>query len=222
MHRIITSLFLSGLLFGSGPCIAGCGPLFLSYVAGSGKNVGAGLRFYCLFSLSRILAYVFLGVLVFFLGNFALQSFFSRSSSYSLIAGGSFILLIGFLMVLGRRPEPAFLSGLQKRILGRENRSILIMGLAVGFMPCAPLFALLSYAGLVSDSWVKSIAYSFAFGIGTFFSPLIFLTLLAGLLPGLFADREIFLKRVFSVICGLIIVVLGLELIRKGVLSLYA
>lgn len=222
MPKTIVSMFLSGLFFGSGPCVAGCGPLFLSYIAGSGKNIGAGLYSYCLFSLSRISAYVFLGVLIFFLGNFALRSFFSRFSSYSLIAGGSFTMLIGFLIVLGRRPKPAFLSGLQKRILGRDRKSLLIMGLAVGFVPCAPLFAFLSYAGLISDSWVKSFVYSFAFGAGTFFSPLIFLTLLAGLLPGLFTDREIFLRRAFSFICGVIIIILGLELARKGVLSLYA
>lgn len=201
--KTIIGLFILGLSFGSGPCIASCGPVLISYIAGTKKDIIKGLTDYILFSLTRISVYIVLGLLVFFLGRFVMGRFMNAFSKYVLILGGSFIILVGIIMTLGKRLES-------------DNRNIIIMGLVIGFLPCAPLIAILSYIGLISKTWLHSLFYSFSFGIGTFISPLILLVILTGLIPKFILEKKAFYSRVFSFICGLIIIFLGFQLIRRA------
>lgn len=137
-------------------------------------------------------------------------------SKYVVILGGIFIILVGLLMALGRRLEFGFWQFLQKRLLERDKKSIIILGLVIGLLPCAPLLAILSYVGLVSKSWIESLLYSFSFGIGTFVSPLIFLVILTSLIPKFLIKKKGIYIQIFNFICGLIIVYLGIQLIRRA------
>jgi sulfite exporter TauE/SafE len=217
MSKIIISLFLTGLLFGWGPCLASCGPLLICYVAGTGKNIGKGLKTYVIFSASRICAYVILSLLIFFLGRFMLERFLGEYSKYVYILGGAFIIFVGFIMVLGKHLNLGFLNKIKKNILERDTKSLIIFGLIAGFLPCAPLIAVLSYVGLISKNWYSSLSYGLSFGLGTFLSPLILLVMITGLIPKLVAPNAAIYYRVFNIICGLVIIFLGIQLAYKGI-----
>jgi len=215
MLKIPISFFLLGLSFGAGPCVASCGPLLLSYIAGTGKNIFRGLGVYMVFSLARITVYLLLGLLVFFLGTMGLEKILGDFSVYVLLLGGSFIILVGILTILGRPLR--FIPGrfLQKNIIERDQKSIVMFGLVTGLLPCAPLLAVISYVGLISKHASQALLYSLFFGIGTFVSPLILLVILAGYIPHFLPDKKRLLGRIFNFICGLLIVALGLQLIMR-------
>ena len=213
MNKIIISLFLTGLLFGSGPCIASCGPFLISYIAGAKKNVSKGIMVYVLFSSARIFVYVVLSLAIFFLGRFAMEKILGDLYKYVLILGGAFIITIGLFLAFGRRLEFSFWQSWHKNILERDKKSIVAVGLVIGLLPCAPLLAILSYVGLVSRTWPSSLLYALSFGIGTFVSPLVLLAILAGLIPRLFLEKRAIYYSIFSLICGLMIIFLGIQLI---------
>ena len=214
--KILLSLFLLGLSFGSGPCLASCGPILIPYVAANKKNVLNSLRAYVLFSLGRIFVYLALGMLIFLLGRILTERLLSDISGYVLFVGGAFVVLIGLLTAFGRKIEYKPCQFLKKHLLQQDGKSIFTFGLIVGLLPCAPLLALFSYTGLISKNWFNSLLYSFVFGAGTFISPLLPLVLLTGYFSHFFKhNREVY-ERIFGVVCGLIIFFFGLQLLRKA------
>jgi sulfite exporter TauE/SafE len=216
MLKTAISIFLLGLSFGSGPCVASCGPILISYIAGTGKGAIKGLMSYILFSLARIIAYMVLGLLVFLLGRFAEQRLFAGTLfKYVIASGGAFIIFTGILMLAGRSLEFKFCRFLYRNILERDKKSLFIFGLVVGLVPCAPLLATLSYVGLASKSWLEGALYGMFFGLGTFISPLAILAGLAGFIPRLMLNLKAAYYKIFSFICGLIIIFLGIQLLRK-------
>lgn len=216
MNKIVISLFILGLSFGSGPCLASCGPVLISYIVGTKKNVSKGLVAYVLFSLARMFVYIILGMLVFFLGKLALERFAGSFSKYIFMIGGSFVILMGLLMALGKRMEFRACQFLKKNIVEQDKKSLIILGLIIGLLPCAPLLAIFSYTGLVSKSWLHSLIYNFSFGIGTTVSPLILLVIFAGLIPKLFIAKKEVYGRIFNLACGSLIVFLGFQLISRA------
>lgn len=214
MNKAIISFFILGLTFGSGPCLASCGPIILSYIAGTRKNVAKGLGVYILFSLGRIFVYIALSLLVFFFGKFIMEKLLFGFSKYVLIIGGTFIFLVGLLLALGKKLELKFCNLLQKNILVHDKKSIIMLGLIIGILPCAPLLAIFSSIVLTSKSWFDSLLYSLSFGIGTFVSPLIFLVIFVGLIPSSLIDKSY--NRIFNLVCGLIIMFLGSRLIMRA------
>lgn len=216
MIKIIVSLFLLGLSFGSGPCLVSCGPILISYVVGTRKDIGKGIASYICFSAARIATYIILGLCVFFLGKFVLTRFIGEAAKYLLIAGGIFVTLIGALMVAGKSWDVPFCKFLQRHMIERDNKSVAIMGVVIGLLPCAPLVALFSYVGLISKTWMQSVMYSLSFGLGTVFSPLVLLVIISGLFPKLLAGKRETFSRALGVICGVIIIILGIQLIRRA------
>jgi sulfite exporter TauE/SafE len=215
MLKTIVRIFLLGLSFGAGPCVASCGPLLLSYVAGTRKDIVRSGLTYLIFSLARIAAYIVLSVAVFFLGRFAEQRLLGGALyKIVLIAGGSFIIFIGILMVLGKSQAFKPWQFLYRHTLERDKKSAAFLGAIIGLLPCGPLFAVLSLVGLVSRTWLQSAVYSISFGLGTILSPLFLLVILAGVIPRFMRDSEK-IYRIFTVVCGLIIIALGVQLLLK-------
>lgn len=213
MIRIIISLFLLGLAFGSGPCLYSCGPVLISYIIARHKNIAASLLTYIVFSLSRVLAYVGLGIAVFFLGRFAVESRLGDFSKYIFWLGGGFIILLGITSIMGRDIQ----SGICRFLYAKgDNKNTIILGLIIGLLPCVPLLVMFSYIGFVSRSWAHSLIYSLSFGLGTIVSPLIIAAVAAGLIPDFIIRKKHSYGRVFSFICGLVMVFLGLYLIKRG------
>jgi sulfite exporter TauE/SafE len=213
---MIISLFLYGLLFGSGPCVASCGPLLISYVAGANKNILEAIRIYVLFSLSRISAYLLISLAIFFLGRVVLERALRDYSGIVYFLGGGFIIFIGIIMALGRSIRLAHSQFLEKKFLQKDFKSIVVFGLVIGFLPCAPLLAVFSYSGLIAKSGLQSLLYTLSFGLGTIISPLLLLTALAGFLSRFIFDKKAIYARIFNLACALIIIILGVQLIMRG------
>ncbi len=216
MLKIAISFFLLGLSFGAGPCVASCGPLILSYVAGTRKNIISSLGVYILFSLARIAVYIALGITVFFLGGFILDKALGGLSRYVFILGGTFMILVGILTISGGHVRFRPLQMLQKNMIEHDKKSIIIFGLIIGLLPCAPFLAVISYLGLISKTWLQALLYSLVFGAGTILSPLILLVVAAGFIPRILADKIKLYYRIFNFICGLLIMFLGLQLIMRA------
>ncbi|MCX5707166.1 MAG: sulfite exporter TauE/SafE family protein, partial [Candidatus Omnitrophica bacterium] len=102
MIKVAIGLFVLGLSFGSGPCLASCGPLLLSFIAGTRKNIFKSLLTYTLFSVSRIAVYVLLSLLIYFLGRFVFTKVWVGFLRYLVMLGGIFIIILGLIIALGK------------------------------------------------------------------------------------------------------------------------
>ncbi len=213
MIKIALSLFFSGFLFGFGPCLASCGPFLISFIAGTNKNIPQAIIFYSLFSLSRVGVYLVLGLLIYFLGNIAQEYLFP---GYVSLFGGIFIALCGLFIILGEKLKLPRIALLNKFFSQGKINNPLVFGFIYGLIPCVPFLTVLSYSALVSRNWEQALFYTFSFGLGTFLSPLLAVSVFSGALSGLLKGaREKYLK-VLSVLCGLIIIFLGVQLARRG------
>jgi len=210
------TFFLFGLSFGSGPCLGSCGPILMSYIVGTGKNTLKSIFSYLLFSLSRICVYTLLGLLIFFLGRLLAESLLERISKYIFLSGGGFVIIVGMLMILGVRTELGLCPLFLKNFFLRDKKNIVILGLIVGFLPCAPLFAVFSSSALISKNWVSYLWYIVSFGLGTMFSPLLFLVVFAGCLSKIFLNKKIPYFRIFNFAGGAMMMFLGVQLIMKA------
>jgi sulfite exporter TauE/SafE len=213
---ILINLFLSGLLFGSGPCIASCGPILISYIAGTKKDISNSLLVYLLFSLGRVFVYISFSILIYSVGAFFTERFLGNISKYSIAFGGLFIIVVGLLMLLGKSLKFKSCRILENKLLDQDKKTVITLGLVVGLIPCAPLLAVLSYIGLVSKTWMNSLLYSLSFGLGTLLSPLILLAMLAGLIPRWIKNKNSVYNHLFNFVCGLIIVILGVRLLIRA------
>jgi len=150
--------------------------------------------------------------LIFLVGQ-AAQYFLGLWVKYLFALAGLFISVIGLLMMSGSKVNYKICQRLETFFLKRDAKTLIIFGLLVGILPCAPFISIVSYIGLVSRNWLDTLEYVFSFGLGTIFSPLFILAIAAGFIPKLFNQDKFY--RIFNFICGLIIVFLGLQLIRK-------
>ncbi len=209
--RLAVSFFILGLSFGSGPCLASCGPLLFSYTAGSNKNIAQSIRGYVIFSLSKAFVYLITGLLFFIFGKAAINLLSdSRTVIYFICA--LFIMLIGILLLLRFRKESPACPKMQNMLIHRDGKTFAILGIFTGVLPCAPLLVVFSSLGLVAKSWVQAAVLSLSFGLGTSLSVLILLVLLAGYMPQKIKRAE----RIFNLIGGVIIVILGFYIMRKA------
>ena len=215
MVKVLLSLFITGILFGSGPCLASCGPILISYILGTEKNILKGLSAYFLFSFSRIIIYLLFSILIFYLGQFALERAMQGWYKYVIVIGAIYIIFVGLLLIFNKNINSPFFASLQKIFLKREIKNIVLLGLITGLLPCAPLFALLSYVGLISKRWFESLIYGFSFGMGTFLSPLVFLVLLSGSLNRFLNQKRGLYRTIFNSACGLIIIGIGAHLLSR-------
>jgi sulfite exporter TauE/SafE len=215
MNNIAAGIFLSGLFLGSGPCLASCGALMVSYITGTNRNVRQSVSAYLIFSLSRIAVYGILGLLFFLFGQFATEGFFSLYRRYIFIVAGIFIFITGLLLILGKGPHNRFCDRIAGSMIRKDSKTLVLIGLVTGISPCLPLLSVLSYIGLVSKSWQSSLLYGFLFGLGTTFSVLFILVVSCGLIPGFFKGHPRVLLMINRV-CGLILMILGLQIILRG------
>lgn len=213
--KLFFSFFLLGLSFGSGPCLVSCGPLLISYTAGTALGIARSLVTYLVFSLSRLAVYLVLGLSVFFLGQAITEHSLGRYSRYAYFFGGIFIVAMGALVMFGRNLNHALCQRASALFLKRNIKTVVVFGLITGILPCAPLISILSYIVFISDTWLKSLWYSLAFGLGTVVSPLVVLVVFAGLIPRTLIAREKF-SRIFNALCGAVIVVLGVLLLGRA------
>lgn len=208
------TLFISGFSFGSGLCMASCGPALFSYIAGTRKPALKSALIYLSFSLTRIIIYVIFCLVAYFINVAAVERQAVAISRFMLSFGGIFMVLLGIVMATGKFNELKIGKFFSFKPAEDYIKTGFLMGLILGSLPCVPLFTIMFYIAIVSKSALNALVYSFTFGLGTFFSPLLLLSIGAGFLPELLCKNKWY-PRLISTACGIIMVFLGMELIRR-------
>lgn len=211
MKENLYYLFLAGLIFGSGPCLSFCAPLLASYAAIHATNLRRSAALYLTFSLSRLLAYMVLGTLC-ALSMTLLRSQIFEKYTHSIYLGlGFFIILIGITTLVYKQSKIKKVCGW----LHKGNvRNVGILGLLIGFSPCLPLLGILNYIMLISQKISDAIIFSFAFGLGTMFSPLALVVILSGKISQKLSGNNK-LKVIIRVICAVTLIFLGTKIILQ-------
>lgn len=211
--RIIWSLFLTGLFLGYGPCLLSCGPLLVSYISATQSGPGQGLKIYLIFSATRILVYAVFGILVGLLGQWVIRNFFeSLWLKYIFIVFGIFLIILGILLLIQKMPVKNRCPSWAAKQLANGTRPAVIFSLIVALSPCLPLWGVLGYIALISDTWLKGLLYMLAFGLGTVVSPMIIFCAAAGWLAA-FSRRFEFWFMILRVLCCGILIFLGINLL---------
>jgi sulfite exporter TauE/SafE len=212
MARILLSLFLTGIIFGAGPCLASCGPILISYIISSEKGERSGIVAYLLFSMARIAAYLCISVAVYLLGNVAVARISAEWVRHLRIIAGVLIMLVGGVVLIGKHTKVPHLRCMYASLVERGAKSIFVFGLLIGLLPCAPLMALFSYSGLIAHSFGQSLFFALTFGIGTLLSPLLLLAFASGALNKRVLNTNARFRTIGDIIAGGIIVFLGAQL----------
>ncbi|MFA5090465.1 MAG: sulfite exporter TauE/SafE family protein [Candidatus Omnitrophota bacterium] len=210
----LISIFVTGLFLGCGPCLLGCGPLVISYAVGTGRNAKGSLKLYFLFSLSRLSAYLFFSLSFFLFGS--LSARYASIARYFFFAGGLFIIFIGLLMAGGKALGHGLCRRLGAVFLEKDKKTIIILGLLMSLIPCAPFLSVMSYISLGRGGLFLVLSYVLTFWLGTVVSPLLLMVISAGrLYSGLIAKGG-YLK-VFNFISGSIMVFLGVRMATSAI-----
>lgn len=215
MKENIIYLFISGVILGSGPCLAICAPILISYTAAHRTTIKQSIISYFVFSISKLFSYVILGFLC-ALGVIILRSpIFLEYSTYIYTGLGCFIVLIGISTLIYRGHK---ITKACAWIHKGNIRNVGILGILVGFSPCLPLIGILNYIMLISDSSFQAMMFTFIFGIGTIVSPLLILVMLSAKIADKLS-KSTRIKLIIRTICGLLFLFLGSQIILRTLLQ---
>ena len=178
-------LFLSGLVLGAGPCMLFCLPLLIPLVASTSNGWVEGIKATLAFSLSRLLAYMLLGLGAGFFGELLFD--FIGQTEFSFIVwtiGGVFISALGFLILLGEQSRFVACRTLRKYTIDRGLKSFVFIGFIVGVTPCVPLIGVLTHIAFSVKSPLVGAFYGLCFGLGaSIVTPITALGVIAGGTP---------------------------------------
>ena len=214
----LLSILIQGFVIGAGPCMLICAPILLPYIAGTKRTWQEGLKATLIFGLTRLVIYTLMGGVVGYVGYYLFQLFRARAwGMYLWIIAGIFIIALGILIILGRGVKNPVCRILQKQTLEDSAKSMIFLGIVIGFSPCLPLIAVLTEIMFLAEEFYQGFVYGFAFGIGTVISPLLLLGALAPLIPAKLIKSEKSIK-IFNFICGVLLVLVGIYIIWQKVI----
>ncbi|MFN8010709.1 MAG: sulfite exporter TauE/SafE family protein [Holophagaceae bacterium] len=183
-------MWVAGLLGSVGHCAGMCGPLVTAFGMAQARRDGRPWVRHLLFQMGRVATYALLGAAIGWAGGFArLQTVADmeaccRPEGQALLASqawpwqvwvklglGALMLLLGLLLVLGRRADALMEWSLPKplqTLLGRGLKSgggPVLLGLLWGLVPCGLVYMML-VKSLDAGSWRMGAAGMAAFGLG--------------------------------------------------------
>jgi sulfite exporter TauE/SafE len=209
MKESLYYLFVSGLILGSGPCLAFCAPILTGFVAIYKPSLKKALISYLSFSSAKLVSYIIIGAACGAFSGLLKSSFFMSYLNIINIALGVFVLLIGILTFVSKEP----LSSKCCFFLAKGDlTNASILGLLAGFSPCLPLLGILNYIIIISRSPWDGLFYAFIFGLGTSISPVILLVGLSGKLAGNFSNCNK-IKILIKIVSSLLLIYLGARII---------
>lgn len=201
-------LFIAGFTMGWGPCLAYTAPLLLPYIGATKRNWKDGLRVGLVFSIGRLLALAILGGLATVIFSFINRFFPPQKSGWLYLIVAFFMIIMGILIILGK----GFKVHIGKSILDKGDKSMFLFGFLMGIAPCVPYVAILTYIACVAEnSILVGVLYAVLFAIGTAIAPVALGTLM-GIIPAKLFRSAKWLK-VFQVICGVVLILFGLQLV---------
>jgi len=207
-------LFLTGLALGASQCTFTCGPVLGLYVAGNTDGWRDSLKATLAFSLARLFCYLLLGFIAGLSSVFITDILSGHDFSfYVWILTGSFISLLGALIILGKDPHLKLCRLLKRHTVDNSTKSMALLGFIIGVTPCAPLLGVLTYIALTAKGPLLGTFYSLCFGIGpAVITPIIVMGILAGVVPGaVFKTPRIY--QFFRRMCGVLLLAYGVRLI---------
>ncbi len=205
---------------GAGPCLISCGPVLISYIAGTKRSALQGLQSWFIFSLSRFSVTVFLG----FIAGIAGAGLFSRfyygiPGSIIWFVTGIFISSLGILIFFGIHTKFRVCGFLNRSLIQHDTKSLITLGILTGVLPCVPLIGVISYITMTSTHYTHGILMSAAFGLGAAISPLALLAMAAGAIPKLKLLQYHGALIVFQKICGLVLFFLGAHVVVNALIK---
>ena len=210
------AILSAALIMGIGTimsCAALCVPLVLPYAASADRpGLISGLTPAVSFSVGRLVSYLVLMLVLFFLKSTLKESLFSIAAIN--IFSGLVAIVSGFMVMGAFSRYPA----LNKHycLMFTRTGSPFILGVLAGISPCAPLFAALAFAITQSSLLKMSLFITFFWLAST--ALIILLSSMSGGLASLIG-RRIGLERVRR-IAGIAIIFIGLVLLIRGLGSL--
>lgn len=204
-------ILLQGFAVGAGPCTITCAPILLFYIAGSKRNWQEGLKAVLAFGLTRLVIYSLMGGLVGYVGSYLFQLFYSQYWGKIIWkTAGFFIFFLGLLITAGKKIENQLCRYLQKHFTENNTKTMILLGVVIGLSPCLPLLGVLTEIMFISEHFYQGLLYGFAFGIGTVISPLLLLGAWAPIIR-----NKLKLDRFFEVMCGVLLILVGIYFISK-------
>jgi len=198
-----------GLIYGITYCSFACTPYLAAYIPSSQRNFFSGTGTALMFGLGRTAAYCLLAMVVSVFKGFLDCPLYH---DYAPILISLAIIAIGIGIIVGKRPSTCvktlrFPSGCTHK----ADIGALLMGVIIGFIPCAPLAVVLLYS-VAFLSLPGAVFSAFLFGIGTTLSPVfLFSGGLLGWLTERVYKRAPIYQRWISRVCGVILVLIGLS-----------
>lgn len=193
---------------GWGPCLTYTAPLLLPYIGATKRSWQDGLKIGLAFSTGRLLALAILGGLATVAFSFINQFFPPQKSAWLYSIAAIFMIAMGILIIFGR----GFRINIGSKILERGAESMFAMGFLMGIAPCVPYVVVLTYIACVAeDAVLAGIVYAAVFAVGTAVAPIVLGTLM-GIIPEKLL-RSAKLLRTFQVICGIVLVLFGVQLL---------
>ena len=107
------------------------------------------------------------------------------------------------------KKESKFLNFLLRRLTFSSNIHLFVMGMAFAAVPCLPMTAALLYSSRM-PSMISSSILMMLFGIGTAVSPLVIISLLAGLFSKKIRTAMPQYEVLFRKTAGLVLILLGI------------
>ncbi|MBL7081288.1 MAG: sulfite exporter TauE/SafE family protein [Candidatus Omnitrophica bacterium] len=201
-------LLIAGFIMGWGPCLAHTAVLLFPFIGATKKNWQEGLRVGLLFSMGRLLALAILGGLATITFSFINQFFSPQRSRWLYLILALFMIGVGVFVILGK----GFRIHIGRGILDKATKSMFLFGFLVGFAPCLPYLAVLTYIACVAENIIlKGIFYAALFAIGSAVAP-VALGALMGVIPERLFKRAK-LRKGFALLCAAVLILFGLHLI---------
>jgi len=216
--KLYIDVFVMGLFTSWGACVGFCAPILIPYIAATQKGWLPAFKISVAFSLARIISYVILSLVSATLGQYLIRNFYEGGRGLIIyIAAGSFVVLLGILIFIGKRGFCLPFKKIDKNESAKKGgvKEMMCLGFMIGFAPCLPLLGLLTYIAFNAENVLHGAFLGLSFGAGTFISPLILLGPLAGAGAAALFKKPLVYK-IFRCICGLILIYFGTGMIIRA------
>jgi len=206
----LIQLFLIGFTSSFSACLVFCSPLIVGYIGTTRKGWSSGLKAVSLILAFRLVGFIILGLLASMAGRLLLD-WLIGVTSISFALGGALIISLGVLIIVSHQTRNPFckIAGKIKGVFTPGD--LVLLGLVMAFLPCAPHLVLLGFVALSATSVFQGMALAAAFGIGASISPLI-LGAVSGELSRITFSQG-WITAVFRIFCGGLIIAVGLQLL---------
>lgn len=218
----LVKIFIAGLILANGPCLFICAPVILPCITGlpySREGLAGwktGLKFAVVFSSARLTAYGFLGWASVIFYRFVF-GFITPGSVYVKFALSFLIVGIGIFYFFNnsfkaQQTQRKSCNCLRLSLNSGSVWHMALFGLLIGFSPCPPLLAMLTYISATASNPWAGLAAGLIFGLGTLVTPLIPLSIFTGLLADK-AKRFSGMPRALRFLSAIVLIYFGLRLI---------